>query len=57
MKMKMSSFWLFKAVKSGDVDVSFVYRIENGAAAGVYMMKKSFHDKFIKNQQVSLWII
>ncbi|KAL3983099.1 hypothetical protein ACH3XW_49805 [Acanthocheilonema viteae] len=38
-------------VKSRDVDLSFVYRIENGAATGAYMVKKSFHDKFIKNRQ------
>ncbi|CAG9538657.1 unnamed protein product [Cercopithifilaria johnstoni] len=38
-------------VKNRGVDVSSVYRIENGAAAGAYMLKKSFHDKFIKNRQ------
>uniref|UniRef100_A0A8R1XTN2 ILEI/PANDER domain-containing protein n=1 Tax=Onchocerca volvulus TaxID=6282 RepID=A0A8R1XTN2_ONCVO len=38
-------------VKSRDMDLSSVYRIENGTAAGAYMVKKSFHNKFIKNRQ------
>ncbi|EFO18119.2 hypothetical protein LOAG_10377 [Loa loa] len=42
---------LLPVVRSRDMDLSFVYRIESGAAAGAYMVKKSFHDKFLKNRQ------
>uniref|UniRef100_A0A0R3S2A4 ILEI domain-containing protein n=1 Tax=Elaeophora elaphi TaxID=1147741 RepID=A0A0R3S2A4_9BILA len=38
-------------VQSHSMDLSSAYRTENGAAAGAYMVKKSFHDKFIKNRQ------
>ncbi|KAM3725217.1 Protein O-linked-mannose beta-1,2-N-acetylglucosaminyltransferase [Dirofilaria immitis] len=38
-------------VKSRDVDVASVYRIENGTAAGAYVIKKSFYNKFMKNRQ------
>uniref|UniRef100_A0A915Q6Z1 ILEI/PANDER domain-containing protein n=1 Tax=Setaria digitata TaxID=48799 RepID=A0A915Q6Z1_9BILA len=38
-------------VRTRDEDVSFVYRIENGAAAGAYMIKKSFYDRFLANRQ------
>ncbi|VIO87790.1 conserved hypothetical protein [Brugia malayi] len=54
MKDNTASFILLlneNIVKSRDMDVSSVYRIENGVAAGAYLVKKSFHDKFIKNRQ------
>ncbi|VDK85786.1 unnamed protein product [Litomosoides sigmodontis] len=38
-------------ISSRGVDPSFVYRTESGAAAGAYMVKKSFYDKFMKSRE------